>query len=201
VDRAKARAVGRGIGAGHKVTTTAGGEGLNSGSGKLPWTSIEFHGTSAIGQRVVIIGRGVVFSKDANGRSGRGVHKHVIAATVVSKRLDAGVVGKRASGIAQATKVWSGDAFRRNGIGSDGVSDQPRQLMRQRRARASAQHRRTTILRGTGVNGRVATNISKSGMNMRVSVFAAWRVVWLCVACWIGNRVTARGVGISVAPA
>jgi hypothetical protein len=78
---------------------------LNSGSSKLPWTSIIFYGTSASDQRVVIIGPGVVFSKDANGRSGRGVRKHVIAAKVVSKRLDAGVVGKRASDIARPTMV------------------------------------------------------------------------------------------------
>src|SRR5438552_3751819 len=95
---------------------------LNSGSSKLPWTSIIFYGTSASGQRVVIIGPGVVCSRDANGCSGLGVRKHVIAAKVVSKRLDAGGVGKRAGGIARPTKVWSGDATRRSGIGSGGAS-------------------------------------------------------------------------------
>ena len=69
---------------------------LNSGSSTLPWTSIIFYGTSARGQRAVSIGPGVVCSRDANGCSGRGVRKHAIAAKVVSKRLVAGGVGKRA---------------------------------------------------------------------------------------------------------
>lgn len=129
--------------------------------------------TSASDQRAVIIGPGVVCSRDANGRSGHGVRKHVIAAKVVSKQLDAGGVGKRASGIARPTKVWSGDAIRRSGIGSGGASFKPRQLMRKCCARASAQHHRTEIVRRDGVTGRVATNIFLSGMNIRASVFAA----------------------------
>lgn len=35
-------------------------------------------------------------------------------------------------------------------------------------------------------------------MNIRASVFAAWRAAWRCVACWIGNRVIERGVGVCV---
>lgn len=168
---------------------------LNSGSSKLPWTNIILYGTLGRGQRVVIIGPGVVFSKDATGRSGRGVRKHVIAAKVVSKRLDAGGVGKRASGIARPTKVWSGDAIRRSGIGSGGASGKRRQLTRSRCARASAQPQRTKILRHGGANGRVVTNISMSSMNIRASVFAAWRAAWLCVACWTARHVTGRVVG------
>jgi len=38
-------------------------------------------------------------------------------------------------------------------------------------------------------------------MNMRAGVFAGWRVAWLCVACWIGSRATANGVGIGVVSA
>jgi hypothetical protein len=168
---------------------------LNSGSSKLPWTSIIFYVTSASGQRAVIIGPGVVFSKDANGRSGHGVRKHVIAAKVVSKRLDGGGVVKRASGIARPTKVWSGDATRRSGIGSGGASGKWRQLTRSRCARASAQHQRAKILRRGGANGRVVTNISMSSMNIRASVFAAWRAAWLCVACWTERHVIERVVG------
>src|SRR6185369_3729348 len=35
-------------------------------------------------------------------------------------------------------------------------------------------------------------------MNIRASVFAAWRVAWLCVACWIASHVIGRVVGASV---
>ena len=56
-------------------------------------------GTSANGQRVVIIDPGVVCSRDVNGCSGRGVRKRATAAQVVSKRLGAGGAGRRASGI------------------------------------------------------------------------------------------------------
>ena len=168
---------------------------LNSGSSKLPWTSIIFHGTSASGQRVVIIGPGVVCSKDANGCSGRGVRKHAIAAKVVGKQLDAGGVGKRASGIARPTKVWSVDATRRSDIGSGGASGKLRQLTRSRCARASAQHQRAKILRRGAANGRDATSISRSSTNIRASDFAAWRAAWLCVACWTARHVTGRVVG------
>jgi hypothetical protein len=146
-------------------------------------------------QRAVIIGPGVVFSKDANGRSGRGVRKHVIAAKVVSKRHDTGGVGKRAGVIDPAILGVSGGATKRGGIGSGGASGKWRQLTRSRWARASAQHRRTKIVQRDGVNGRVVTNISKSSMNIRASVFAARRAAWLCVACWIARHVTGRVVG------
>jgi hypothetical protein len=174
---------------------------LNSGSNRLPWTEVILLVTSASGQRAVIIGPGVVCSRDANGRSGRGVRKHVIAAKVVSKQLDAGGVGKRAGGIARPTKVWSGDATRRSGIGSGGASGKLRQLTRSCCARASAQHQRTKIVQRDGVNGRVVTNISMSGMNIRAGVFAAWCVAWLCVACWIARHVTGRVVGVCVVSA
>jgi hypothetical protein len=150
---------------------------------------------------VVIIGPGVVFSKDANGCSGRGVRKHGIAVKVVSRGLGAGGVGRRASDIGRATRVWSGGGSKVGGIGSDTASGKPRQLTRSRHARASAQHRRAKIYRRGAANGRVAMSISRSSMNMRASVFAVWLAVWRCVACWIGNRVTAHGVGIGVVSA
>jgi hypothetical protein len=168
---------------------------LNSGSSKLPWTSIIFHGTSASGQRVVIIGPGVVFSKDAKGRSGRGVRKHGIAAKVVSKRLGAGVGGGRVSAIEPAIVDASDVATRRGGIGSGCANAKWRQLPWNCRTRASAQHQRAKILRRGAANGPVVTNISKSSMNIRASVFAAWRVAWLCVACWTARHVTGRVVG------
>jgi hypothetical protein len=146
---------------------------LNSGSSKLPWTSIIFYGTLASGQRAVIIGPDVVCSRDANGYSGRGVRKHAIAAKVVSKRLGAGGVGRRASVIEPAIAGVRGGATRRGDIGSGGASGKPRQLTRSRCARASAQHHRTKIFQRGGVNGRVATNISMSSMSIRASVFAA----------------------------
>jgi hypothetical protein len=168
---------------------------LNSGSSKLPWTSIILYGTLASGQRAVIIGLGVVCSKDANGCSGRGVHKHAIAAKIVSKRLGAGGVGKRASVIGPALTGVRDGATRRNGIGSGGASGKWRQLTQSRCARASAQHPRPKILRRGGVNGRVVTNNSMSNMNIRAGDFAAWRVAWLCVGCWIARHVTGRVVG------
>jgi hypothetical protein len=118
---------------------------LTGGSKGLPWTKVILFGTSANVQRVVIIGPGVVCSRDANGCSGRGVRKRAIAAKVVSKRLGAGGVGGRASGIARPTKVRSGDGTKVGGIGSGGVSDKARQLRRQRCARASAQQQRAKI--------------------------------------------------------
>ena len=146
---------------------------LNSGSKRLPWTEVIVLVTSVSVQRAVVIGPGVVCSRDANGCSGRGVRKHVIAAKVVSKQLDAGGVVRRASGIARPTKVWSGDATRRSGIGSGDASGTWCQLTRSRCARASAQHQRTKMVQRDGVNGRVVTNTSMSSMNMRASVFAA----------------------------
>jgi hypothetical protein len=174
---------------------------LNSGSSKLPWTNIIFYGTSASGQRAVIIGPGVVCSRDANGCFGRGVRKYAIAAQVVSKRLGAGGVGRRASGIARPTKVRSGGGSKVDGIDSGGGSDKSRQLTRKRCARASAQRQRTKIFRRGGANGRVVTSFSPSSMKLRADVFAAWRAAWLCVACWIGSRVTAHGVGACVVSA
>ena len=146
---------------------------LNSGSNRLPWTEVILFVTSASGQRVVISGPGAVCSRDANGCSGRGVRKHDTAAKVVSRRLGAGGVGKRAGVIEPAILDASGDATRRSGIGSGGASGKWRQLTRSRCARASAQHRRSKIVQGDGVNGRVVTNISMSSMNIRGSVFAA----------------------------
>src|ERR1700733_13033084 len=133
---------------------------LNSGSSKLPWTSIIFYGTLANVQRVVNIGPGVVCSRDANGCSGRGVRKHDIAAKVVSKRLGAGGVGRRASVIEPAIAGVRGGVTRRGGIGSGGASGKLRQLTRGHCARASAQDQRAKIVQRDGVNGRVATNIS-----------------------------------------
>jgi hypothetical protein len=146
---------------------------LNSGSSKLPWTNIIFYGTSASGQRAVIIGPGVVCSRDANGCSGRGVRKHAIAAKVVSKRLGAGGVGKRAGVIEPAILDASDGATRLSGIGSGCVNAKRRQLPWNGRTRASAQHRHAKIFRRGGANGRVATNISRSSMNNRAGVFAA----------------------------
>jgi hypothetical protein len=154
--------------------------------------------TSASGQRVVIIGPGVACSRDANGCSGRGVRKHGIAARVVSRRLGAGVVGKRAVVIEPAILDASDGATRGGGIGSGCANAQPRQLTWICRARASAQQLEAKIVRRGGVNGLVAMNISMSSMSIRAGVFAAWRVAWLCVACWIARRVIGPGVGIGV---
>lgn len=113
---------------------------MNSGSSKLPWTSIIFYGTSASGQRGVVIGRGVVSSKDANGCSGRGVRKRVIVARAVSKPLGAGGVGRRASVIGPARPDVNNGVARRSGIDSGCVNAKRCQLTQKRRARASAQH-------------------------------------------------------------
>ena len=118
---------------------------LNSGSNRLPWTRVILFGTSASGQRVVIIGPGVACSKDANGRSGRGVRKHDIAAKVASKRLGAGGVGRRASAIERPTKVWSSGGTKVGGIGNGCVNVRPSQLTRKGRARASAQRQGAKI--------------------------------------------------------
>jgi hypothetical protein len=171
---------------------------LNSGSNRLPWTEVILFVTSASGQRAVIIGPGVVCSRDANGCSGRGVRKHAIAAKVVSKRLGAGGVGKRASVIEPAIVDASEGATRRGGIGSGCANAKPRQLTWICRTRASAQHHRAKILRHGDANGRDATNISRSSMNIRASVFAAWRAAWLCVACWTERHVIGYVVGACV---
>ena len=174
---------------------------LNSGSNRLPWTEVILSVTSASGQRAVIIGPGVVCSRDANGCSGRGVRKHAIAAKVARKRLGVGGVGKRAGVIEPAILDASDGATKRGGIGSGCVNAKRRQLTWLCRTRASAQHQRAKIFRRGGANGRDATNHFRSSMNIRASVFAAWRAAWRCVACWIGSRVTARGVGVGVVSA
>ena len=174
---------------------------LNSGSNRLPWTEVILFVPTASGQRAVIIGPGVVCSRDANGCSGRGVRKHDIAAKVVSKRLGAGGVGKRAGVIEPAILDASAGATRRGGIGSGCANAKRRQLPWHCRTRASALHHRAKMFRRGGANGRAATNISRSIMNIRVGVFAAWCVAWLCAACWIGSRATAHGFGIGVVSA
>ena len=73
---------------------------------------------SARGQRAVIIGPGVVCSKDANGCSGRGVHKHVIAVRRVNKRPGVGGVVERASVIGPAIQGASGGGTKVGAIGS-----------------------------------------------------------------------------------
>lgn len=169
---------------------------LNSGSNELPWTEVIVSVTSASGQRAVVIGPGVVFSRDANGCSGRGVRKHVIAVPPVSKRPGVGVVVARASGIEKALLGANGGGSSRVGIGSGRASGRRRQLMWIGRARASAQQAGAKIFCSGGANGRVATSISRSSMNIRASAFAVWRAAWRCVACWIGSRVTGRGAGV-----
>ena len=174
---------------------------LNSGSKRLPWTRVILSVTSVSGQRGVIIGPGVVCSRAANGRSGRGVRKRAIAAKVVRKQLGAGDVGRRASVIEPAILDASGGATRRGGIGNGCVNGKARQLTWICRARASAQQMGAKIFRRGGANGRAAMNISRSSMNIRASDFAAWRAAWLCVACWIGRRASANGVGVGVVSA
>jgi hypothetical protein len=174
---------------------------LNSGSNRLPWTEVILFVTSASGQRGVIIGPGIVCSRDANGCSGRGVRKRAIAAKVVRKQLGAGDVGRRASAIEPAIQGVSGGATRRGGIGNGCVNGKARQLTWICRARASAQRQRAKIFRRGGANGLAAMNISGSSMNIRASDFAVWRAAWLCVACWIGRRATANGVGVGAVSA
>jgi hypothetical protein len=146
---------------------------LNSGSNRLPWTEVILFVTSASGQRAVIIGPGVVCSRDANGCSGRGVRKHAIAAKVVRRRLGAGGACKQAGVIEPAILDANDGATSRGGIGSGCVNAKPRQLTWICQTRASAQHHRAKILRRGDANGRDATNISRSGMNIRAGVFAA----------------------------
>jgi hypothetical protein len=174
---------------------------LYSGSNRLPWTRVILSVPSASGQRVVLIGPGVVCSRDANGCSGRGVRKRAIAAKVVSKRLGVGGVSRRANAIEPAPLDASNGASRRGGIGSGCANDKARQLTWLCRPRASAQPWGAKISRRGDANDRDATNISVSPMNMRAGVFAAWRAAWLCVACWIGSRVIENGVGIGVVSA
>jgi len=118
---------------------------LNSGSNRLPWTEVILLVISVSGQRDAIIGSGIVCSKDANGCSGRGVRKHVIAVRCVSKRLGDGVVIVRASGIEAPMLGVNGGGISRVGIGSGSVSGKRHQLTQIHRARASAQERRAKI--------------------------------------------------------
>jgi len=73
-------------------------------------------------------------------------------------------------------------------IGSGGASGKRRQLTRRSRARASAYRPAEEILRAGRADGRVATNFSRFRMNIRASVFAAWRADWLCVAWWTAKN-------------
>ena len=152
-------------------------------------------GTSASGQRAVVIGPGVVCSRDANGCSGRDVRKRVIAVKGVAERLGSGGAGRRASAIEPRSTGVNGGVNSRSGIGSVCVSGKPRQLTWIRRARASAQHQRVKIFRRGHAIGLVATSISPFPMNIRASDLAAWRAAWRYVACWIARRVIGRGVG------
>jgi hypothetical protein len=153
---------------------------------------------SASGQRVVVLGLGVVCSRVASGYSGRGVRKRVIAAKLVSVRRGAGVVVERASGIAARTAVANGGGVKVGGIGSASASGPRRQLRLIRCVRASAQHREAKFFWLGGVNGRVAMSTSRSSRSIRAGVFVVWRVAWRCVACWIARRVTGPGGGAGV---
>ena len=170
---------------------------LTGGSNRLPWTIIILFGTSANGQRAVIIGPGCVCSKDADGCFGRVVRKHVIAAFHVKQRLGFGGGGGRPRRTARAIMAKSSVARNRSAIenGNGSVNERPRQLTSSQRARASAQLLGLKISRGGAVLGRVATNFFPSRMNIRASDFAAWRADWLCVACWIVKRATESVVG------
>lgn len=83
----------------------------------------------------------------------------VIAAKVVSRRLGAGGVGKRAGVIGLAIQAVGDGRTKADGIGNGCVSVRPSQLTWIRCARASAQPQRAKIFRGGVANGRDATNI------------------------------------------
>ena len=168
---------------------------LNSGSKQLPWTILILFGTSANGQRAVIIGPGAVCSRAVNGCSGRGIHDRTIAVKSVATRLAAGDAGGRASGIARPRTASNSDANSRSDIENACACGERRQLTRIRRARASAWHRNRKIFRDGRAIGLVVTSFSHFRMTIRASAFAVWRAVWLCVACWIATRDTRRGVG------
>jgi hypothetical protein len=167
---------------------------LNSGSNRLPWTRVIFYGTSANGQRAVIIGPGVVCSRAVNGCSGHGIGGRTIAENRVATRLGTGSVGEQASSIARPRMASSSGASSRNAIESECVSGKQRQLTRICRARASALRRGRKIFRDGRALGLVVTSFSRCRMNDRASGFAAWRAGWLCVACWIAKRVIERVV-------
>jgi hypothetical protein len=157
----------------------------------------------ASGQRaVIIIGPGCVCSKDANGCSGRGSRKPVIAAKRVGRRPGGGDDGRRARCIAPPRRDANAARNKRGGIGNDRVStSQQRQLAKKRRARASAQRQRRKILRPGGVLDRVVMSFLPCPTSIQASVFAASRADWLCVAFSIAKRAIRRGVGTGVVSA
>ena len=156
-------------------------------------------GTSAIGQRAVIVGRGNVCSKDAAGYFGRGIGAPISAVKHVNKKLDAGGVGRRASSIARPIRARSDGVNSHGAVASGSVSGKQRQLTRLSRARASAYRLRAKFFRASRAIGQVATSFSPFPMNIRASVFAVWRADWRYVACWIARRAIRRGVGACVA--
>jgi len=89
----------------------------------------------------------------------------------------------------------SGGANSHGAIDSGSVNGKQRQLTWIRRARASAYSLQAKIFRASRAIGRVATNFSPFPMNIRASVFVAWRADWRCVVSWIGKRAIRRGVG------
>jgi hypothetical protein len=160
----------------------------------LPWTRVIFFGTSVSGQRAVIIGPGSVCSKDANGCSGRGIGDPIFAVKHVNRRLDAGSVGRPTRSIVRPRRAGNAGGNKVNGIDSGNVNGKRRQLTRRCRARVSAYNPAAIIPRIGRAIGRVATNFSRCRMNIRVSVFAASRAVWLCVVCSIASRGIRRGI-------
>jgi hypothetical protein len=165
----------------------------------LPWTRVIFFGTSASGQRAATsIGPGGVCSRAASGCSGRDVRKRAIAPKCVGAPANAGGVGGRARSTVRAPTASSNGGNNHGGIGNGCASDAERQLRRRRRARASAQRQRAEIFRRGRALGLAAMSFSRFPMNIRASVFAAWRAVWLYVGCWIAKRVTGRDAGGNV---
>lgn len=79
-------------------------------------------GTSVSGQRAVIIGLGVVSSRDVNGRIGRGIRAVTFAVKHAGRRRSAGDAGGRASNIGPVNRVENGGGSRADGIGSAVVS-------------------------------------------------------------------------------
>jgi hypothetical protein len=171
---------------------------LTSGSNQLPWTTVIFFGTSANGQRAVIIGPGAVCSRAANGCFGRGIHARTIAVKRVGSRLGAGGAGEPHSAIVPPTTAINSDVNKRSDIAHGCASGKRRQLTRIRHARASALPRSMKILRDGRAIGQDATNFSRFLMTHHPSVFAVWRADWRYVACWIATRDTGRGVGAGV---
>src|SRR6266704_900698 len=103
---------------------------LTGGSNRLPWTKVILFGTSANGQRAVIIGPGVVCSRAVNGCSGHGIHDRTIAVKSVATRLAIGSAGGRVNGIARPSTASNSDANSRSDIESGCASGKRRQLTR-----------------------------------------------------------------------